>query len=295
RLIYGKHPYARRVTGYPKTVSRIGRSDIARFHRTYFRPQNITLGVSGDFDEMEMKKLLERVFGDWKPEKVKFPELPEIASDFGSSCNFIEKEGFTQSSFLMGHPGLERLNPDFYAVAVMNFILGNSGFNSRLMTNVRTRSGLAYSVGSYFLLPKLRGLFICWCQTRTDQTHAAMEKILAELERIRTEEVTDEELEQAKNSFINKFVFNFETAHQIVSQEINLEYQGLPDDYLETYLDRIRQITKKDLIRVAQKYIQPDKMTIIVLGDEKALSAIPVNWKKFQPIKIGNGGEKPKR
>lgn len=284
KLIYKKHPYARRVTGYPDIIQGITREDLVAFHAKFFHPNNIILGVSGDFEKEQMLEKLKEVFADWEKRKIDFPPVAEIPESFERSHNYIKKD-INQSNVLLGHLGLERLNPDFYAVSVMNFILGGD-FTSRLVESVRTKAGLAYSVGSVFQMPRYKGMFICYFETVSPKTALAVEKTIAELQRIRSEKVPPEEFKRAKDSMSNRFVFNFATSRSIVEQVVSIEYQGLPRDYLDTYLDKIGAVTPDDVLRVAKKYIQPDRITLLVVGDDEARKSFPEDWRKFNVIEF---------
>jgi zinc protease len=284
-MIYKNHPYSRRIIGYADTVEKIKRKDLVAFHRKYFRPNNIMLGVSGDFNRDEMVEKIEKLFGDWKKKETKFPQLPQIEYEFEKELYFIEKE-ITQSNFFLCHLGVDRLSPDYFKINVMNYILGASGFNSRLMNSVRTASGLAYSVGSYFHFPKFAGFFLCYCQTKTGRTSEAIQKIIEELELVRNTPVSREEYIRAKEALKNKFIFRFQTSAQILQQMIFVEYQGLPKDYLETYLDNIGSVTLEDIQQTARKYIHPDKLTLVLVGNKAVLETFPVGFGKFNIIEL---------
>jgi len=284
-LLYGEHPYARRVIGDPETVAAIGRDDLAAFHGRFFHPNNIIMGVSGDFERDEMLAKLNAVFGDWPRAELDIPEPPPVPATFARSLNFIEKD-LVQSNIIIGHLGIDRLDPDYYAAYVLNYILGGSGFNSRLMEEVRTKAGLAYAVGSYFYAPRYTGFFFAYCFTKTEKTEEAVCMILDELERVRREEVTDEEFARAKKAIENQFVFRFETAERIVEQKVEIEYAGLPMDYLERYLDIIRALTKADLVRVAERLLHPDRATVLVIGTPEAIDGFPEGFGAFQPATI---------
>ena len=301
KLIYTEHPYARRVTGYPDTIRKITREDLVAFHEKYFHPNNMILGVSGDFEKEQMLQKLREVFGEWEKEDIDFPCVPELREDFQRSVNYIKKD-LVQSSVLLGHLGLERLNPDFYAVSVMNFILGGD-FTSRLVESVRAKAGLAYSVGSVFQMPRYKGMFICYFETASAKTHLAAEKVIAELSRICSETVPPEEFKRAKDSISNSFVFKFTTSRSIVDQLVSIEYEGLPRDYLDTYLDKIAGVTPDDVLRVAKTYIHPERITLLVVGSDEALKSFPERWGKFNVVELSAAddsagpvsGEQPQR
>jgi len=284
-LIYGDHPYSRRIIGYADTVEKITRDDLSEFHRKFFRPNNIMLGISGDFKRDEMLERIRNVFGDWKKKKVKFPKLPEIAYEFDRAQYFIEKD-ITQSNFFLCHLGVDRLNPDYFKITIMNYILGASGFNSRLMDRVRSASGLAYSVGSYFHFPRFRGFFLCYCQTKTESTYEAAQKIVDELKHIRSRPVTQEEFTRAREALKNQFIFKFQTSSQILRQMMSIEYQGLPENYLETYLSNIDAVTIEQVQEAARKYIHPDRLTLVLVGNKAVLETFPDDFGKFTVIEL---------
>jgi zinc protease len=284
KLVYKEHPYARRVTGYPGTVEGITREELLAFHKQFFHPNNVILGVSGDFEKGTMLEKLNEVFGEWKQQKMDFPTVADVPETFERSLNFIRKD-INQSSVLLGHIGLERLNPDYYAVSVLNYILGGE-FTSRLVENVRTKAGLAYSVGSVFQTPRYKGMFICYFQTVSQKTCQAVERVIAELVRIRNEKVPPEEFKASKEGMSNRFVFNFDTSRSIVERYVTMEFEWLPSNYLETYLDRIAAVTPEDVLRVANKYIHPDKIMLLVVGDEGARESFPEEWGQFNSIEL---------
>lgn len=284
RLIYKEHPYARRVTGYPGTIEKITRDDLVAFHAKFFHPNNMILGVSGDFQKEQMLQKLQEAFAGWEKQRIDFPSVPEIPETFERSLNHIKKD-INQSSVLFGHLGIETLNPDFYAVSVMNHVLGED-FTSRLVENVRTKAGLAYSVGSVFQMPRYKGMFMCYFDTANPQTCQAVEKIVGELERIRTEKVPPDEFKRAKDAISNRFVFNFATSREIVARFVSVEYEGLPMDYLDTYLVKIAAVTPDNVLGVAKKYIHPEKITLLVVGSEEARTSFPENWGKFNVTEL---------
>ncbi len=285
RLTYGSHPYSRRLSGYPETLEKITRKDLVGFHEKYYHPNNMILGVAGDFSRDEMIEKLQKYFGDWKNVETKYPEVPEMEYDPKKQLAFVPKD-LTQSNIFIGHVGVDRLNPDYFSIMLMNYILGASGFNSRLMENVRTKSGLAYSVGSFMQYSKYPGMFICYCSTKSESSHDAAKKILDELRRIRDKEVTDEEFKRARDAIRNQFVFKFDQSYEIVIRYLNLEYEGLPRDYLQNYLKNVDAVTKKDILNAAKKYIHPEKSTVLVLGKEEALEVFPKDFGEFEVIAL---------
>lgn len=268
RLLYEPHPYNRKVEGYADTIPNITREDTIAFHKKYFHPNNMIMGISGDFNTGEVIKNLEKVFEGWKKEEIDFPHVPKVENETVLSVNYVDKE-LEQSTILLGNIGIERTNPDYFAVKIMNFILGEGSFTARIPKKVRDEEGLAYSVYSAFHTPRDLGFFFVSCQTKAGSTARAVELILEEIQRIKQKPVSGEELTLAKDTFINQFIFLFTTSAAIVSRMVDIEYKGLPLDYLDTYVANIEAVTKEDVQRVAQKYLHPDKITLLVVGDEE--------------------------
>jgi len=171
-----------------------------------------------------------------------------------------------QTHLMVGHLGIRRDDPDYFAVMVMNEILGAGSFSSRLVERIRDTEGLAYHTGTAFTENLQRGLFYAVCQTKAESATRALSLILEEMERIRTTPVTQEELSLAKDSFANNFVFRFKTPSDTAEQTAALEFFGLPEDYLKTYLDRLAAVTADDVLRAARTHLHPDRATILILG-----------------------------
>lgn len=268
-VMYGEHPWGRILEW--ETVKKITREDLLAYYKKAFAPNQIMLGVTGDFDSGKVKKLLEKNFGDWKPSAEPAPARPKVASDFKPGVFFIERD-VNQTNIRFGHLGIDNKNEDRYAVSVMNFILGGGSFTSRMTSKVRSDEGLAYSVGTrYETGSNDLGTFYAFCQTKSNTTVKALELMKSEVERIRSAPVSDDELELAKDSYINRYVFQFTSASQIVGQLMSLEYDDRPRDLLEVYIEKIRAVTKEDVHRVAQTYLHPDQVTYVVVGKKTEL------------------------
>lgn len=266
KLIYGaESPYAR-TTEYV-TIGAIERDDLVAFHETYYHPDRVTLGVWGDIDPDEVRAKVEAAFADWKKSGTEPPPPPpQLTPSSGPSVNTIRKADVNQTNIRIGHQGIRRDNPDFYAVTVMNRILG-LGFGCRLFDTVRSKMGLAYVVGSFLRIPFYReGMFALYCQTKSESTHAAITAIFEETDRIREEEVTDAELKRAKESILNSFVFNFDTSGEVIGRRMDYEYYGYPADLLEQYRKGIAAVTKEDVLEAAKKHIRPEEFTILAVG-----------------------------
>jgi len=268
KLLYGDHPLVWEET--KASIESITRQDLLDFHRTYFAPNNIILAVAGDFTRQEMLGKLEKAFAGWQPRTVTLPRIPEVKIKNRPGVFMIQKK-INQGYVNVGHFGIKDTNPDIFAINVMNFILGGGSFTSRITSKVRSDEGLAYNTGSRFANEHLfPGTFYGYVQTKSQTVYYAISLILKEFERIRREPVKDEEMATAKNYFLDSFPDRFSTAIGTMSAFAALEYDGFPLDYYDTYCDKIRAVTAQDVMRVAKKYIQPDQMTIMVVGDIEA-------------------------
>ncbi|MBI1822737.1 MAG: insulinase family protein [Nitrospirae bacterium] len=265
KLLYGtESPFARETT--LDTISQIKRQDCIEYYSKYFHPDAIILGVAGDFKSEEVIQKLENKFKNWEKRKEMLPEFTPIHPEYKSTVNLVEKD-LTQSSIRIGHLGIKQNNPDYFPLSVMNDILGGQAFSSRLFQEVRTRKGLAYSVGTVFNPGNIEvGTFFAFSQTMSKNTIQSVSAILENIKKMRDEPVSAEELRLAKDSFLNSFIFSFTNSAQIVSRQISLEYYHLPEDFMEQFRDHVSKVTREDVLRVAQKYIHPDGMTLLIVG-----------------------------
>jgi predicted Zn-dependent peptidase/outer membrane lipoprotein-sorting protein len=265
KLIHGADsPYAR-TTEYD-TVNSITRAHLVGFHQKYFRPNNIILGVLGDFDSQVMLDKIREAFKEWESAAIEFPEKPKIPENFEQKIALVTKDDVNQTNIRMGHVGWLRSNDDYAALVVTCQILG-IGFSSRLTNRIRVEQGLAYDVGNnYGAGYDVPGTFLIYCGTKSEATVTAISAILEEVERMRTEEVTDVELAQAIDGFMNSSVFDYDTKGKILGRAVRYAYYGYPQDFVEALMARIRTVTKADIKRVATEYLHPDKFTLLAVG-----------------------------
>jgi zinc protease len=271
KLIYGKNnPYSR-TTEY-KTIAPIKRDDLVQFYQQYFYPNNIILGIVGDFNSEKIKTLIQTKLGDWKPSPTPIkPQLPKVKQANSDKVFFVNQPQLTQSNVLIGHIGGEFNNPDYAALDVLNNVL--NGFGGRLFNEVRSRQGLAYSVYGYWS-PRYDypGMFIAGGQTRSDATVQFIKSIKTEIKRLQTEPVTPKELAFAKESTLNSFVFNFQDPTQTLSRLMRYEYYGYPADFLFSYRRGVEAATIPDVQRVAKKYLKPESLVTLVVGNQTAIN-----------------------
>jgi len=285
--VYGDHPFGRTPT--VPSVERVRREHLVDFHQKNFVPENFWLAISGDFNRQELETKLRALFMDWERGDYQPLPIPALTEPPNREILIAEKE-IPQTTIMIGGVGISKDNPDMLTVRVMNAILGGNGFNSRLMREIRSNRGLAYSVYSYYRIGRrLPGSFIASGETKNETATEMVSLMLDEMIKIRTELVSEEELILAKESRINSFVFAFTDSHDVLTQQMRLDLYGYPDGYLQSYRNKVTAITREDVLRVAKKYLQPETMTIVMVGQ-------PDQYQRFaeklqRPIKIMSRAE----
>jgi predicted Zn-dependent peptidase len=265
RLIYGAGSPLSQTPEYA-TIAAITRDDLRAWHARYYHPNNIYIGVVGDFDSAAMKRKLAAAFGDW-PAGPAFDE-PEIdvATAEERGVFFVEKSDVTQANIRIGHLGITYQNPDYFPVVVMNEVLGG-GFSARLFSRIRSAQGLAYSVGgrvgAAFLYP---GVTSFGMQTKSGTMAEAVDALYKEIRGMISEPATERELQLAKDSLLNSFIFNYASKDQVLGKQMLFTYYGLPSDFLERYRGNIERVTAADVLRVAKTYLHPDRAKLLVVG-----------------------------
>jgi zinc protease len=262
---YGRNtPYGRQ-TEY-EHLDRIGRDDLVAFHSRYFFPANVMLAVQGDFDTVVMKQKIEKLFETWRHAQTPVPAFPPVTKQSKPGIYVAEKDDVNQTFFSLGHMGGVLSDPDYPALEVMSDILGG-GFSSRLFKKVRTQLGYAYSIGggwgAEFNHP---GLFRIAGSTKTESTAATLDAIRKEIELIRTSEVTDQELNTAKETVANSFVFRFDRPSKILNRLVTYDYYGYPKDFIFRHQKAVAATTKADILRVAKEHLKPDSVVIVAVG-----------------------------
>jgi len=268
REVFGEHPYGRLVEGSPETIENIKREDLLRFHSEYFLPNNTIFSVVGDISEEELNSLIKRYLNDWK--KVDFPleTAQGITEKKMKKVVKIDKD-LTQANIILGHIGISRDNPDYYAVSVMNYILGGGGSSSRLMQSIREEMGLAYDVQSFFFSKKEKGFFQADVQTKNESANSVITEIVKQMEKIRKEYVSEEELSDAKSYLIGSFPLRVDTSRKIADFLASVEFYNLGLDYIEKYPRYINSVTKEDVLRVAKKYLDPEHYVLVVVANQQ--------------------------
>lgn len=265
---FGEHPYGRLVEGSAETLSEITREDLLRFHSKYFIPNNAILSVVGDLTPAELNSLIKKYLDSWKIAELPERKIYPMNEEKTKKAVKIDRD-VTQATIIIGHLGISRDNPDYYAVSVMNYILGSGGFSSRLMQKIRDELGLAYDVRSFFTASKEKGLFQAEVQTKNESANTATEEILKQIEKIRNEAVSDEELSGAKDYLTGSFPRRLDTSRKIADFLATVEFYNLGLDYAEKYASFINAVTKEDVQRVARKYLDAENFVLIVVANQK--------------------------
>ena len=285
RAIYPGHPLGRIPT--LATVKAISRKDLISFHKSYFYPANTIVAVSGDFDREKLLASLEKLFAKWPNRAPAFPEVPAPREDLSAEVLQVQKD-VNQSVIRMGHLGIDKNNPDLHAIKVMDYILGG-GFTSRLTQEIRSNQGLAYNVDSYFETGRrFKGPFIAETETKSETTARAITLLRSIIKGMTQAEVSEVELKLAKDAIISSFIFGFARSDAVVNQQARLEFYSYPKGYLENYRDSIARVTREDVLRVARKYLHPDAMRLVVVGDEKKFDEPLSVFGKVREVQLDN-------
>lgn len=270
KLIYGENSPQARVTEL-YTLDAITRDDLVEFHQNAYTGENLMIGLVGDFDVEEIKPILEEAFASLPAGEENELDFPEVDYNFDSSIHFVDKRDVNQSVVLMGHIGGMRDNPDYAALQAMNEVL-SGGFSGRLFQNVRSDQGLAYSVfGNYGSSTLYPGQFFAGVFTRSDATADAIEAVRREMMKLQEETVSESELKDTRDAILNSLVFRTDSRRSVLNQRMSNEYLGLPADAFEKYIDELQSVTPEDIQRVANEYMQPNQMKILVVGNGEEL------------------------
>lgn len=270
------HPYHKPLTGDSAATARLDSAMVRAFYRRAFRPDRATMIISGDITLAQARQVVSRGFGRWRSEAASKNSSKGAPAPLSppTTVYLVDKPGAPQSVIVIGNPGVDRRSPDYYALQVMNTLLGGS-FSSRLNHNLRETKGYTYGAGSAFEYRPLPGPFFAGAAVRTDVTDSSLVEFFREFRRIRDSAVSEDELRRAKAFIALQLPGQFETAGDLANQLSGLLVFGLPLEYYRTYIPRIMRVTAEDVQRVARKYVRPDRVSIVVVGDiEKIRPAI---------------------
>lgn len=265
KAIYGTHPYSI-VSQTPAEIEKITREKLAAYHQKIFTPNNATLIVVGDVSREDLLKQITANFGDWKKGTIEAMKFDAPPTRSATTLTVVDRPGSLQSNIVIANLAIDRSNPDYFPVLVMNQVLG-AGASSRLFMNLREAKGYTYGAYSSFDTKRLAGNFQANAEVRTPVTGNSLKEFFYELNRIRNEKSTEKELKDAKSYLSGVFPLRAETQEGLTNLLVSQQLNDLPADYLQTYRDKVNAVTLDDVERVAKKYISPDKIAIVIVGD----------------------------
>lgn len=269
RLVYGDHPYAK-VSPSPEDVEKLTRADLRLIHGAAFIPNNATFIVVGDIDREGIIREIDDLFGGWPTGSLLQPVFPGIPERSKRTLTIVDRPGSAQSNMVLANSAIDRKSPDYFPFLVMNQVLG-AGASSRMFMNLREEKGYTYGAYTRLSAKRLGGDFEATAEVRTAVTGESLKEFFYELDRIRDEEVPKEELADAKNFLTGVFPIRAETQEGLTNLIVNQLLYDLPKDYLQTYRANVEQISVAEVQRVAQKYVRPSEMAMIIVGDAKEI------------------------
>lgn len=269
-LLYGEGVYGNSVVGNAESVARISLDDVRRFYEQHYVPNNSSVVVAGDVSTADATSMVEQTFASWK--KGNEPPKPNVTPRAieSSRIYIIDRPQAVQSEIRVGHIGVPRSCEDYFALSVMNALLGGV-FNSRINLNLRERHGYTYGARSQFAFRRQGGPFVVAAPVRNEVTRESVEEVLAELRRIRTGDIETQELDDTKNYMMGVFPATVQSSSDIASRLVDMELYGLPEDYFDRYRENIAAVGREEIEHVAKKYIDPDRALIVIVGSAKAI------------------------
>jgi len=267
--LFPDSPYGRPVEGNEASVKALQQKSLRDFFARNYRPNRSIIAVVGDVSEQEIAKALNGALRNWAKGEPSGQEL--VPAKIGESKVLRLNKDLTQANIILGHNGVARGNPDYYAIQVMNYVLGGGGFSSRAMDSIRNERGLAYSVYSYFAAEKSHGVFEFIMQTKNETAVEAIRIATEEMRHVREQPVTEQELNDAKDYLIGSFPLRFDTNRKVAGFLSQVEYFKLGLDYPDRYADLIRKVTRDDVQRVAKQYLQPERLITVIVGNLKKI------------------------
>jgi zinc protease len=265
KLIYGDHPYSR-ISPSAADIEKLDREALIAFHARSLSPDNAILVAIGDLDREEFVREVEEQFGYWETAERNAADFPPPPARTARTLTVVDRPGSAQSNIVLANSAIHRTHPDYFAVLVMNQILG-AGASSRVFMNLREEKGYTYGAYTRVDAKRFAGDFEATAEVRTTGTGESLKEFFFELERIRTDKVSADELADAKNFLTGVFPIRAETQEGLTGLIVSQQLYGLPDDYLQTYRDNVNAITADDVLAAAQKYVRPDEMAIVIVGD----------------------------
>ncbi len=291
-LIYGNGAYGNTVIGNPESVARITVDDVRRYYATHYVPNHGSIVITGDVETERALDAASELFGDWPAAPL--PPRPQVSPKQmeASRIYLIDRPTAVQSEIRIGHIGIARSTEDYFALSVMNGLLGGL-FNSRINLNLREKHGYTYGARSMFALRRQPGPFVVSAPVRNEVTRESVTEVLAELRRIRTGDVEQHELDDTKNYLMGSFPSTVQTAGDVAGRLLDMELYDLPQDYFDRYRENIGAVSKLDVEHVAQKYIDPDRAIIVIVGNAEQIReplgtlGMPIHELDIEGLAIG--------
>lgn len=288
KALYGTHPGAR-LALTAEQIQRITPETLRAFHAAHYKPNNAIFAIVGDVKPAEITARLEKYFGSWQRGEVPPVSIPKVADPGATRVYLVDRPNSVQTNLLIGAPSIERTDPDYFALELMNQVLGG-GASARLFLNLREDKGYTYGAYSDVSAFKYRGTFQANTEVRTDVTKGSMDELLHEIRRIRAEKVPADEFERARRTIIGGWALQLEFPQSVLQNAITQKLYNLPADYWDTYPQKIAAVTPEDVQRVAQKYLDPDRLQIIAVGDARKIAEI---MKQYGPVETFDTEGKP--
>jgi len=295
KVMYGSHP-ASRESLTTEEIQGMSTEIVKKFHAVNYKPNNAIFAIVGDVKPAELVAKLEKVFGSWQRGDVPQPTVPRVSQTGPAKIHVINRASSVQTNLLLGNLTIERKDPDYYALDVMNGVVGG-GASARLFLNLREDKGYTYGAYSVFSAERYLGTFRANAEVRTEVTKGSMDELLYEFKRIRDEKVPQEELERAKRTIIGFFAVQLEYPQTLLNNIITQKLYNLPADYWDNYAQRIAAITPEDVQRVARKYLDLTHLQVVAVGDAgkiadvlKQYGTVEIYDTDGKPVKSGGGG-----
>ena len=288
RVMYGSHPAARESLS-AEEIQRMTAEVLRKFHALNFKPNNAIFAIVGDVKPAEILAKLEKTFGAWQRGDVPQTAIPKVSETGPAKIHLINRASSVQTNLLLGNLTIERTDPDYYALNVMNQVVGG-GASARLFLNLREDKGYTYGAYSRFSASRYRGTFRANTEVRTEVTKGSMDELMYELKRIRDENVAQDEFDRAKRTIIGSFALQLESPQALLNNIITQRLYGLPADYWDTYTQKIAAITPDEVQRVAKKYLDLSRLQIVAVGDASKITDV---LKQYGTVEIYDTEGKP--
>lgn len=282
RLIYGNHPYSK-VAPSAANIERLTREDLRTIHRSAFLPNNAIFIAVGDVEPDAIVREIDDLFGGWPKGEYTAPAFPEFSRRTERTLTVVDRPGSAQANIVLANLAIERRNPDYFPMIVMNQVLG-AGASSRVFMNLREEKGYTYGAYTRLDAKRLGGDFEATAEVRTAVTGDSLKEFFFELDRIRDEKVGTDELNDAKNFLTGVFPIRAETQEGLTNLIVSQLLYDLSDDYLRTYRQQVTAVTDEDVQRVARQYITPAKMAMVIVGDAKEIVSQAAGYAKSVEI-----------